>query len=55
MRWNDGRTRLERRANSPLSDAPLYSNSPRPSLTEKPMSDACDSTPSRSSSRSKAG
>ena len=27
MRWNEGRARCERRANRPLSDAPLYSKS----------------------------
>jgi hypothetical protein len=47
--------RLERRANSPLADAPLYSNPPHPSLTEKLMFDGWLSTPMRSSRRSKPG
>ena len=55
MRRKDGRTRLERWANRPLGDEPLYSNSPRPSLTEKLISDGWLSTPSRSSRRSKPG
>ena len=54
MRWNEGRARLERRANRPFGEAPLYSKS-RPSLTEKLMSDGCVSTPTPASRRWKFG
>ncbi len=54
MRWNDGRTRLLRRAKSPFGDAPLYSK-PLPSLTEKLIVEGCVETPSSSSSAMKRG
>ena len=55
MRWKEGRKRLERRAKRPFAEAPLYSNSPRPSLTEKLIVEGCVATPRRSSSSSKPG
>ena len=54
MRWNDGRARFERRANSPFGDEPLNSKS-LPSLTEKLMSDGCVATPRPESRRRKLG
>ena len=55
MRWNHGVTRCARLANRPFGEEPLYSKSPRSSLTENVMLDGCQATLSRWSSRSKRG
>ena len=55
MRWNHGVTRCARLANSPLGDAPLYSKSPRSSLTENDIVDGWLATCSLASRRSNCG
>ena len=55
MRRNQGVARCARLANRPLGEEPLYSKSPRTSLTEKLMFDGCHGTRSRRSRRSKRG
>ena len=44
MRRNQGVARCARLANRPLGEEPLYSKSPRTSLTEKLMVDGCQGT-----------
>ena len=55
MRRNHGVARWERLANRPFGEEPLYSKSPRASLTEKLMFDGCQATFRRPSRRSKRG